>query len=171
MKPVRTHIFCYDDHRGFSDEVRKSFSAAPRCNVMSFQTAEEFLGMIEKERGRHFCKIAIIGLHENREHIEMVENLTAEVKKKDSMTGLVLIGPPEKMDEIKNAIRFNIEAYIAKNANYILRVTNAVKKLASEHTIAILRRRRNLSLYILLIMFLLSVLTIVVAGITHKEYF
>jgi hypothetical protein len=171
MKPVKTHIFCYDDHRGFSDEVRKSFFAIPRCSVISFQTVEEFLGMIGKERGRHFCKIAIIGLHENREHIELVENLAADVKKRDPMASLILICPPEKMDEIKKAIRFNIEAYIPKNANYILRVTNTVKRLISEHTIAILRRRRNLSLYILLALLLLSALSIAIASFTLNQYF
>jgi hypothetical protein len=171
VKPVRTHIFCYDDHRGFSDEVRKSFFATPWCNVISFQTAEEFLGVIEKESGRHFCRIAIIGLHENREHIEMVENLAAEVKKRDPKAGLILLGPPEKMDEIKKVVRFSIEAYIPKNANYILRVTNTVKKLVSEHTIAILRRRRNLSLYFLVTLFLLSLLAVVIARLTFSEYF
>jgi hypothetical protein len=171
MKPVKTHIFCFDDHRGFSDEVRKSFFATPWCNVISFQTVEEFLGMIGKERGRHFCKIAIIGVHENREQIEMAESLSAEVRKKDSLVGLILIGPSEKMDEIKKVIRFNIEAYIPKNANYILRVTNTVKKLVSEHTIAILRRRRNLSFYFLVGIFLLSALALVIARLTFKEYF
>jgi hypothetical protein len=171
MKPVKTHIYCFDDHRGFSDEVRKSFFATPWCSVISFQTTEEFLGMIEKERGRHFCKIAIIGVHENREHIEMVEILASQVIKKDTLASLVLICPPDKVDEIKNAIRFNIEAYIPKNANYILRVTNTVKKLVSEHSIGILRRRRNFSFYILLALLLLSSLLIVIARITFKEYF
>jgi hypothetical protein len=164
MKSVRTHIYCYDDYRAFSDEVRKSLADTPGCQVMSFLEKEDLLMRIEKDKGRQFCKIAIIGLHENREHIEMVENLTIEIKKRDIATGLVLLGPPEKIDEIKKAIRFNIEAYIPKNANYILRITNTVKKFVTEHSIAILRRRRNYSLYTLLIVILISLLTFIIAG-------
>ena len=162
MKSVRTHIFCYDDYRAYSDEVRKSLADTPRCQVMSFLTTEELLSRIEKDKGRQYCKIAIIGLHENREHFEMVEWLTAEIKKRDRETGLILLGPPEKIDEIKKAIRFNIVAYIPKNANYLLRVSNTVKKFVSEHSIEILRRRRNYSLYLFMLVLLLSLLSVIV---------
>jgi hypothetical protein len=160
MKSVRTHIFCYDDYRAYSDEVRKSLASIPRCLVMSFLTTEDLLSRIEKDKGRQFCKIAIIGLHENREHFEMVEALNAEIKKRDPSTGLILLCPPDKTDEIKRSVRFNIEAYIPKNANYILRISNTVKKFVAEHSIAILKRRRNYSLYAVLIVILLSLLSV-----------
>ncbi len=40
-----------------------------------------------------------------------------EIKKIDHRTGLILIGPPDKMEEIKKTVKFNIDAYIPKNAN------------------------------------------------------
>ena len=76
-----------------------------------------------------------------------------EIKKIDHRTGLILIGPPDKMEEIKKTVKFNIDAFIPKNANSILRIHNTVKKLISEHSIGIFRKRRNISLYVLLVIF------------------
>jgi len=68
-------------------------------------------------------------------------------------------------------MKFNIDAYIPKNANSILRIHNTVKKLISEHNIGIFRKRRNFSFYILLAFLLLSALLIIVAYFKLPEYF
>ena len=163
MKPVRTLIFCYDDYRAFSDDVKKNVEGLHRSQVISFLTTEDLLRRIEKEKGRRTCKIIIIGLHESIEHFEMVESLCNQIKMTDPCTGIVLLCPNEMIDDIKKIIRFNIEAYIPKNANYILRVTNTVRKLISEHRIAILKRRRNFTFYCLLVVVLMTLLSLVFA--------
>jgi DNA-binding NarL/FixJ family response regulator len=170
-KNVKTHLFCYDDHRGFSEDVRKRFTDLSRYTVISFQTREEFIKHLEEEKEHNFCKVAILGLHDTKEQFEMIDQLTMEIKKIDPLTGLILLGPPDKMEAIKKSVKFNIDAYIPKNANSILRIHNTVKKLISEHSMGIFRQRRNFSIYILLGFILLSIVTIIIAWLRLPQYF
>jgi DNA-binding NarL/FixJ family response regulator len=170
-KNIKTHLFCYDDHRGFTEDVRKQFKDKEKYTVVSFQTREEFISYLEGEKEDNSCKVAILGMHETKEQFEMIDQLTMEIKRIDPKTGLILLGPPDKMDEIKKSVKFNIDAYIPKNTNSILRIHNAVKRLISQHSIGIFKRRRNLSLYILLTFLLLSALFLLFAFIRLPQYF
>jgi DNA-binding NarL/FixJ family response regulator len=168
---IKTHLICFDDHRGFAEDVRKRFSDTSKYIVTSFPTREEFIGQIEKERENNYCKIAILGMHDTREQFEMIEKLTMEIKKIDLRTCLILLGPPEKIEEIRRAVKFNIDAYIPKNANSVFRIHNAVRKLMSEHALGVCRRRRNISLYVLLTFILLCVLLILAAYFRFPDFF
>lgn len=168
---IKTHLFCYDDHRGFSEDVRKRFTDTARYTVISFQTREEFIDHLEEEKVHNFCKIAILGAHDTKEQFEMIDQLTMEIKKIDARTGLIVIGPPDKMEEIKKTVKHNIDAFIPKNANAILRIHNTVKKLISEHSIGIFKKRRNFSLYVLFAFLFLSVLLIIAAYFKFPEYY
>jgi DNA-binding NarL/FixJ family response regulator len=170
-KNVKTHLYCYDDHRGFSEDVRKRFSDRSRYTVESFQTREEFINLLAEEKEGNFCKVAILGLHDTKEQFEMIDQLTVEIKKIDPRTGLILLGPSDKMEVIKKTLKFNIDAYIPKNTNSILRIHNTVKKLISEHSIGIFRKKRNLSFYVLLGFLLISVILIIVAYFRFPQYF
>jgi len=170
-KNVKTHLYCYDDHRGFSEDVRKRFTDQSRYTVVSFQTREEFINHLAAEKENNFCKVAILGLHDTKEQFEMIDQLTVEIKKIDPRTGLILLGPPDKMEVIRKTLKFNIDAYIPKNTNSILRIHNTVKKLISEHSIGIFRKKRNISIYILLGFLLLSALLIIAAYFRLPQYF
>ena len=168
---IKTHIFCYDDHRGFAEDVRKRFSDASKYTVISFPTRDQYINYIEQEREHNFCKVAILGLHDTKEQFEMIDHLTMEIKKIDHRTGLILICPPDKTEEIKKTVKYNIDAYIPKNANSILRINNTVKKLISEHSIGVFRKRRNFSLYILLAFLVLSAILALIAFYKLPQYF
>jgi DNA-binding NarL/FixJ family response regulator len=170
-KNIKTHLYCYDDHRGFAEDVRKRFTDLSRYTVVSFQTREEFLDNLEAEKEHVFCKIAILGLHDTKEQIEMIDQLTREIKSIDPRIGLILLGPPDKMETIKKILKFNIDAYIPKNTNSILRIHNAVKKLISEHSISIFRKKKNISVYVLLGFLLLSAILIIIAFFRLPQYF
>jgi hypothetical protein len=170
-KNIKTYLFCYDDHRGFSEDVRKRFQDSARYKVLSFQTREEFISHLEEVSESSFCKIAILGLHDNKEQIEMIDHLTQDIKKCDRRTGLILLGPEEKMEVIKKTVRYNIDAYIPRNSNSILRIHNTVKKLISEHNIGVFRKRRNISLYVLLAFVILSALFLFAAYFRAPQYF
>ena len=121
------------------------------------------LSHLEEEKDHNFCKVAILGLHDTKDQFEMIDQLTMEIKRIDPRTGLILLGPPDKMEEIKKTVKFNIDAYIPKNANSILRIHNIVKKLISEHNIGIFRKRRNVSIYVLMGFILISAILIIIA--------
>jgi DNA-binding NarL/FixJ family response regulator len=170
-KNIKTHLICYDDHRGFTEDVRKRFTDTTRYTIVSFQTREEFINHLEKEKEHDFCKVAILGAHDTKEQFEMIDQLTMEIKRIDPRTGLILLGPGDKIEEIKKTVKFNIDAYIPKNANSVLRIHNTVKKLMSEHSIGIFRKRRNISLYVLLTFLLISALLILIAFFKFPGYF
>jgi DNA-binding NarL/FixJ family response regulator len=166
-----THLYCFDDHRGFTEDVRERFADTTRYTVLSFQTREEFISHLEEEKEHNFCKIAILGLHDTKEQFEMIDQLTIQTKKIDWRTGLILLGQADKMEEIKKTVKFNIDAYIPKNANTILRIHNTVKKLINEHSIGVFRKRRNFSLYVLLTFVMISALLILIAYFKLPQYF
>lgn len=171
MAKNSTRIVCYDDHRGFAEEIKKRFTDPERYQVLSFQTREEVVKFFGTEREHKFCKIAILGLHESAEQYSMIDHVITEIKKTDDRTGIILLGPPDKMEEIKKILKINIDAYIPKNANMVLRVHNAVKKLISEHNIEVFRKRRNSSFYALISFLLLSVILIILSYFRLPQFF
>jgi DNA-binding NarL/FixJ family response regulator len=170
-KPVKTYLFCYDDHRNFSEDVKKRFTDQSKYSVVIFHNMEDFLNrlVIEKEHG--FCKVAILGLQDTKENFEAIDHMTAEIKKTDVSTGIILLGPPDKMEEIKKTIRINIDSYIPRNANQVLRIHNTVKKLISEHSLMIYRKRRNFSFYFLMMSIAVAVLLTIIAYFKFPQYF
>ena len=166
-----TYLICYDDHRNFTEDVKKRFSDTSRYQVISFHAKQDLLSYCRKESENSSCKVAVIGVPDAREQFESIDELTLEIKKADPGTGLILLVPPDKMDDLKKTVKFNIDAYIPRNANSILRIHNTVKKLFSEHNISIFRKKRNFSLYVLLVFLVLSALLLLVAFFRFPEYF
>ena len=166
-----TYLLCFDDHRNFTEDIRKRFSDTSRYTVESFHTKQEFFESCRKEREKRSCKVAIIGVSDAKEQYEMIDEMTMEIKKIDPKTGLILFVPAEKMDDLKKAVRFNIDAYIPRSSNAILRIHNAVKKLISEQSIVIFRKRRNFSFYVLIGFLFLIALLILVAWLRLPQYF
>jgi hypothetical protein len=170
-REIQTYLFCLDDHRGFSEDVRKRFSDISKYAVLVSHNREELLRHLENEKDRNFCKIVIIGLHESKENFEMADHIISDIKKVDGSTGIILLAPPEKMDDLKRTARSNVDSYIPRNANTILRVHNTVKKLISEHSLLLYRRKRVFSTYILMIFILLSLIFVAFAWFRLPMYF
>lgn len=167
----KTCIVCFDDHRSFTDDIRKRFSDNTRYTVVSFSNKSEFIGHFIKEKENNSCKVAIIGVPDALDDYEMIEKLTSEIKKTDPGTGIILLVNGEKMEALKKVVRINIDAYIPRNINAILRIHNTVKRLISEHNIITFRKRRNLAFYALLSFILLSVIALVISFFKAPHYF
>lgn len=101
----------------------------------------------------------------------MIDDLTMDIKKIDPKTGIILLVAADKMEDLKKIVKFNIDAYVPRNANTILRIHNTVKKLISGNSIVIFRKRRNFSFYVLLAFLVLSAIIILVAFIRLPQYF
>jgi len=170
-KSGKTFIFCLDEHRNLTDDVRKRFSDISKYRIFSSSSASDFLKTFLGEKEHRNCKIAILAVFELAEQGQAVDNLTKEIKKIDPSTGLILIYPPARSEEIKKREIFNIDAWIPKNENTILRLHNAVKKLVSEYNIRIFSRRRNISVSLLLAFILLSAIFLLVAILKLPQYF
>ena len=166
-----TTLLCFDDHRTFTEDVRKRFSDPEQYEVVSFQTKQDFLKECDNESDNSSCKVAIIGVPDTKEQFQVIDEMTMEIKRIDPRTGLILLIPGDKMEDLKKVVRFNIDAYIPRNANTILRLHNAVKKIISEHSIVIFKKRRNLSLWFLLGFVILAALAILLAYFRFPKYF
>jgi DNA-binding NarL/FixJ family response regulator len=166
-----TTLLCYDDHRTFTEDVRKRFSDTTQYEVVSFHTKQELLNQCNKESDNSSCKVAIIGVPDTKEQFQAIDEMTMEIKRIDPRTGLILLVQGDKMEDLKKVVRFNVDAYIPRNANTILRLHNAVKKIISEHSIAIFKKRRNLSLWFLFGFLILSALAILIAYLRFPNYF
>lgn len=162
MNKLKTTLACYDDFRWFSEDVRSRFDDTSKYNISSFVSVEDFMAFLEKGRDHRNCKITILGTHDTTEQFVMIGRLTGEIKKLDPKIGIILICTPDKMEEIKKIIPSNVDAYIPKNANAIIRLHTAVKKLISEYGIINYRKRRNLSLYVLAGSFLLFIILFII---------
>jgi hypothetical protein len=170
-KSTKTYLFCYDDHRSFADNVRKRFSDTSRYKVFVFHNLDDLVNQLVAEKEHASCKVAVLGVQDSGDNYEVIDHLTVKIKKIDSSIGIILLGPPDKIDGIKKVIRINIDSYIPFNANQILRIHNTVKKLQSEHSLLIYRRRRNFSFYFLLAFIAVSVLLVVIAYFRFPQYF
>ncbi len=170
-KTVKTYLYCFDDQRSFSEELKKRFSDADRYSVAVFHSAEELSGHLKGVRDHKFCKVAILSCHDSGENFEIIDHLSIEIKNFDPETGIIIIAPGENTDEVRKLIRFNIDSYIPRNANTILRVHNTVKKLMSEHSLSDFRKKRNFSLYILLAFLLISLVFAIIAYFELPMFF
>lgn len=170
-KPVLTYIFCLDDHRTFSEDVKKRFSDPSRYIVNISHNRDDLLKNLRQESDHHLCKVAIIGLNDTKENFEMADHLVAEIKKMDISTGVLILVPPEKLEEARKTIKINIDSHIPRNANSILRIHNIVKKLISQHSLLNYRKKRTISMYALISFILLSVIFALIAWLRLPMYF
>jgi DNA-binding NarL/FixJ family response regulator len=166
-----TTLICYDDHRSFTEDVRKRFSDATQYEVLSFHTKQDFLDQCNKESDNSSCKVAIIGVPDAKEQFQSIDEMTMEIKRIDQKTGLILLVPGDKMEDLKKVIRFNIDSYIPRNTNTVLRLHNAVKKIISEHSIVVYKKRRNISIWFLFGFLVFSAIVLLIAYLHFPKYF
>ncbi|MFO7620629.1 MAG: hypothetical protein R6W81_05110 [Bacteroidales bacterium] len=175
-KSLKTHILCFDDHKalvttGILDDVRKRFADTSRYSVISFADTNSFLKHMREERDRGYCRVALLGVRDSQEHYENIDMLTMEIRTIDPDIGLILLIPCEKSDQIRKMMRVEIDGFIPGNDNAILRIHNTVKRIISEHTLDIYRRRRNISLYVLLGFLILSAVLLLISRFRLPAYF
>ncbi|HVN59338.1 MAG TPA: hypothetical protein VMT63_13645 [Bacteroidales bacterium] len=168
---IQTYIICLDDHKGFSEDVKKRFADTSKYIVSVAHNREEFLRNLVEKEDRSYCKVAVIGLHESKENFEMADRLIAEIKKIDSSTGIILLAPPDKLDDLKKIARSNVDSYVPRNSNTLLRIHNTVKKHVSEHSLQIYRRKRTFSFYVLGAFIVISILFAIIAKFRLPMYF
>ena len=167
----QVHLFCLDEHRTFSEDVRKRFADTSKYRVISTSSQHEFLKTLENEKEHRFCKVAVITIYEAKEQGLIIENLAKTVKKTDPSVWLILVYPVEKGEEIKKTVKFNIDAFIPRNDNAIIRLHNTVKRLIGWHNLEISRKRRNLSLFFLLAISVLAAILLLVAYLKYPLFF
>ena len=170
-KTDKTNIYCYDDHRSFSDEIRNRFSDPERYSLFIYHNSDDFINQVIKERENRFCNIAIIGVHEAGEDIPIVDQLMEKIRSASNSISIIMICHPDKLGEIRKKLKLNADSYIPNNSNLILRTHNIVKKIISEHHLSIFRKRRNLSFFVMASFIFVALLFAAVAYFIYPQYF
>ncbi len=166
----KTYIFILDDHRSFCEEIKGKFDDRDRYALSSYQNIEEFRQHITTGRDRHLCRIAILILNDNGDQTEVIKGLVDNIKSHDSSTGVIVVYKADKIEDINN-VGLNADVLIPRNTNSLLRIHNAVKRHVSGHTIGIIKRKRNVALYLLLAFTVISLMIGTITAFLHPEYF
>jgi hypothetical protein len=88
---IKTHLFCFDDRRAFTEDILKKFPDVSRYTVLSFQTKEDLMTQLNAGKEKKFCKIAIIGVHDNTDQYSDTDQFATDIKKSDPRTGIILL--------------------------------------------------------------------------------
>lgn len=168
---LSTHIYCFDDHRIFTEEIRKKFDDPSRYVIYSFQTYDELLNKLSAEKEEKYCKVAVLGVHDSKDQVEIAEHFTEDIRRNNPHLGIVIVCPPDKPGDLKKNMNLNIDSLIQHNSNFSLRFHNIVKKLQSEHNIMIHKTRRNRSLLVLLGFITISIILTIIAKFNFPEFF
>lgn len=171
MKAIRTYIACLDDHRNFSEDIRKRFSDTSKYTVTVTHNREDLVKSLGNEKGPDIFRIAILGLYDSKDNFEYTENIIADIRAYDRNTAILLLASPDKLEDIKESLGNLVSSCIPRNANSVLRIHNTVKKLVSEHNLSFYRKRRNISERILIAFLILSALVILFSRLFLPEYF
>ncbi len=113
----------------------------------------------------------IIGLHDTAESRAASEVLVEKIKSNDPSAGILLVVNPDKIEEARKELRFNIDGFIPRNSNMVLRVHNAVKKHISEYNLDKYRRRRRISVMVLAAGLLTALIILIIARFRFPLYF
>lgn len=167
-KNIKTHLFILDDYRSFTEVIRKKFNDNLRYSIDSFQNKDDLLKNFISNRQPGSCIIVILGIHDQ---MATADQLISEIRKEDHQAGIILLCPPDKMDEIRKNINFNVDSYIPHNGNAVLRIHNTVKKFFSEYYMKIYRKRRNRSLVVLMAFVVFAGLALFIAFLKFHQYF
>jgi DNA-binding NarL/FixJ family response regulator len=170
-KTARTHLFIFDERRLFIEDVRKKFDDEKRYIISSFQNLNEFRTRVAEKHDRKTCRIAITGIQDLNDHDGAVGRVAEEIATGGNVNAVIIISPQDKTEDIRKAIKFNIEECIPRNSNTILRLHNTVKKVFSEHSIGIYTKRRNRAIAVLAAFTILAVILFVFAYLEFPEYF
>jgi DNA-binding NarL/FixJ family response regulator len=167
----KTYIFCLDDHKNFSEDVKKRFSDSTRYVVGIFHNRDELMKRLLSVSEFNWCKVAILGIHDSGENFETTSAIAADIRKSDKQTGIIILVPSEKSEAASRTFISGVNALIPRNSSMVLRIHNAVKKIISEHNLNIYKSRRNWSLYILASAVIIALAYALYAWFRHPEYF
>jgi hypothetical protein len=168
---VPTYLFCFDETRTIGEDVKKRFADATRYNVTVFSSRNDFIDNILKLRESRLCKVAIINIPDSPEKAALAYDMVAEIKEVNPADGLIIVLKPDSSENIPRTLRMIPDATVPRNSNTILRIHNAVKKIISEHNIIIYRRKRNISLYILLGFIVFALFSFLFARLQYPLWF
>ncbi len=170
-KTNRTNLICLDQHRSFADDLRMRFSDPLKYNIVNVSSSVDLVKYFENASEKTGINMAVIVIKDRDELSGQPEHLTLVIKRIDPRAGIFIICPGDRIDEIRKRLKFNIDAFVAKNDNANLRLHNAMKRHISSLNLEKRRQRRNTSFVVLVLFVFLAAAAIIFARLKFPHYF
>lgn len=166
-----TYLFCLDDKRSYSVEVKRRFNDTSRYMVFVSQSRNELLKLVKEYILRKGYKIAILPYYNIPDLSEPIQVLASEIQRISQGLSIVLLVHGESPEETVQKSGISAYSWVPASDNSILRIHNSVKKLISEKSLEVRTRRRNFSFRLMIVIVLISIIGIVAAYLRLPQYF
>ncbi len=166
-----TYLFCLDDKRSYSVEVKRRFNDASRYMVFVSQSRNELLNLVKEYIPRKGYKIAILPYYNLPDMSEPVQALAKEIQRISQGLSIVLLVHGDSPEETVQKSGIEAYSWVPASNNSILRIHNSVKKLISEKSLEVRTRRRKFAFRLFLAVLLVSLFGVVAAYLRFPQYF
>ncbi|MBM3420646.1 MAG: hypothetical protein FJY11_05870 [Bacteroidetes bacterium] len=171
VNPEFTYIFCHDEKRNFSVEVRRRFNDAGRYEVIVSTGRHELLNMVKERRAGRLLKVALLPMAGTPDQNDNIRLLAEELRTISPDIQIILLVGGESPEElvIKSGIR--PYSWVPLSNNSVLRIHNSVKKLISEETLTRKSRRLKIAFRFMLAFAAASFMLVLYARLRFPQYF
>ncbi len=166
-----TYLFCLDEKRSYSVEVKRRFNDSTRYEVITSQSRHEFLNLVKQYRAGRSTRIALLPFADTHDQNDPVKTIAAEIREVNPDIIIILLVSGESPDELVAKSGINPFAWVPATNNSVLRIHNAVKKLISEKNLTMKTRRIRRTGRILVGLIIAALLVLVYSIFRFPQYF
>jgi hypothetical protein len=159
--PEFTYLFCLDEKRTYSVEVKRRFNDESRYEVLVSQSRHELLNLVTQHRLSRGHRVAVLPFADTNDQNDPVRTIAADIQAVSPDIIIILLVAGESPEEL--VIKSGIKPYswVPVTNNSVLRIHNSVKKLISEKNL-LLKTKRIKRVFRILVTFLFAALMILI---------
>ncbi|MBE0676736.1 MAG: hypothetical protein IH591_18920 [Bacteroidales bacterium] len=171
VSPEFTYLFCLDEKRTYSVEVRRRFNDATRYEVLVSQSRHELLNLVRQHRTGRGYRVALLPFADTHDQNDPVRTIAAEIQEVSPDIILILLVTGDSPEELVAKSGIRPYSWVPATNNSVLRIHNSVKKLISEKNLA-LKTKRIRRVFRILVSFLFAgLLLLIYCRFRFPQYF
>ena len=166
-----TYLFCLDEKRNYSVEVKRRFNDTSRYGVLTSQSRHEFLNLVKEHRLSGALKVALLPYADTHDQNEPVKTIAADIRDVSPDIVIVLLVSGDSPEELMVKSGINPYAWVPATNNSVLRIHNLVKKLISEKNLTRKTKRMRWVLRLLIFFLIAGAGLILYCRFRFPQYF
>jgi hypothetical protein len=171
VNPEYTYLFCLDEKKSYSVEVRRRFNDATRYEVLVSQSRHELLNLVKQYRQARGLKVALLPFADTSDQNEPVKTIAAEIEMVVPDIVIILLVSGEVPEELVAKSGINAYSWVPATNNSVLRIHNSVKKLISEENLTRKIKRKKRVLGVLMASVIAVLLLLLYSRFRFPQYF
>ncbi len=140
-----THLFCLDDKKSYSAEIKNRFSDSSRYNVIVSSSPSEIINSVKSSQAKKCFKVAVIPLPDKPDKRSAAESFAMSLLSESPDINIILMTHGDRPANLP----FPFYSSVPANNNSIHRIHNSVKRLISEVALDSRRKRVRISSIVL----------------------